>query len=190
MPLLSKDFDITKHLYRRDFLCDDIGATAIVKWSKTLQSFTQWTLISVLLLTSSTLCPVQAFKVMTSLIPASPNHSVCFTSWSAPPSQVSVRNFLANILSRLDLDPTTHTFHCFTHSGAFLPLIIIFHFSPLKFTGHGHLMLCIVISQLIFFTNSFCGFQFPTPPTFYLIWLFGGLLFILLICNNMVFLQF
>ena len=76
VPLLSKDFDITKHLYRRDFLCDDMGATAIVKWSKTLQSFTQWTLISVLLLTSSTLCPVQAFKVMTSLIPASPNHSV------------------------------------------------------------------------------------------------------------------
>ena len=47
-------------------------------------------------------------------------------------------------------------------------------------------MLCIVISQLIF--DRFGGCHFPTPPTFSLIWLFVGLLFMLLIiAKNMLF---
>ena len=76
VPTLSKDFDITKHLCKGDFLCDDSGATVLVKWSKTLQSFRQWTLIRVPLLAPSPLCPIRAFKAITSLISASPNHSL------------------------------------------------------------------------------------------------------------------
>ena len=48
VPPLSKDFDITKHLCRGDFMCDKSGATVLVKWSKTLQSLRQWTLVRVL----------------------------------------------------------------------------------------------------------------------------------------------
>ena len=42
VPALSKDFDITKHLCRGDFICDESAATVVVKWSKTLQSLSQW----------------------------------------------------------------------------------------------------------------------------------------------------
>ena len=76
VPLLSKDFDITKHLCRGDLLCDDSGATVLVKRSNTLQSFRQWTLIRAPLLAPSPLCPIRAFQSMTSLISASPSHSL------------------------------------------------------------------------------------------------------------------
>ena len=118
VPTLSKDFDITKHLCRGDFLCDESGATVLVKWSKTLQSFRQWTLIRVPLLAPSPSCPIQAFHTTSSNIPPSPNHSLFALPLDlSPPSQANVRKFWAKILSRLDLDPSTHTFHCFRRSG-------------------------------------------------------------------------
>ena len=97
-----------------------MGATVLVIWSKTLKSFRQWTLIRVPLFSPSPLCPVLAFKVMISLIPASPNHSLFALppGGLSPPSQASVRKFWFNILSRLDLDPTSHASHCFRCSGA------------------------------------------------------------------------
>ena len=119
VPPLSKDFDITKHLCRGDFICDESGATVLVKWSKTLQSLSQWTLVRVPLLSASPLCPVQAFQVNSSFIPASTNHSLfALPPHFSPPSQAKVRQFLAKILSELDLDPSIHTFHCFRRSAA------------------------------------------------------------------------
>ena len=76
VPPLSKEFDITKHLCRGDFICDESSATVLVKWSKTLQSLRQWTLVRVPFLSPSPLCPIRAFQVNSSLIPASPNHSL------------------------------------------------------------------------------------------------------------------
>ena len=119
VPPLSKEFNITKHLCRGDFICDESGATVLVKWSKTLQSLRQWTLVRVPFLSPSPLCPVRAFQVNSSLIPVSPNHSLfALPPDFSPPSQASVRNFLAKIMSKLDLDPSIHTFHCFRCSGA------------------------------------------------------------------------
>ena len=102
VPSLSKDFDITKHLCRGDFLCDESGATVLVKWSKTLQSLRQWTLIRVPLLSPSPLCPIQAFQTSSSLIPASPNHSLfALPPHLTPPSQATVRKFLEKNFSQI-----------------------------------------------------------------------------------------
>ena len=94
VPTLSKDFDITKHLCMGDFLCDESGAIVLVKWRKNLQSFRQWALIRVPLLAPCPLCPIRAFQANSSLISASPTHSLfALPPDFSPPSQASVRNF-------------------------------------------------------------------------------------------------
>ena len=119
VPPLRKKIYITKHLCRGDFICHESGAMVVVKWSKTLQSLSQCILVRVPLLSPSPLCPGRAFQVNSSLIPASPNHSLfALPPDFSPLSQANVRKCLVRILSKLDLDPSIHTFHCFRRSGA------------------------------------------------------------------------
>ena len=132
VPPLSKNFDITKHLCRGDFICDESGATVVVKWSKTLQSLSQWTLVRVPLLSPSPLCPVRAFQINSSLIPASTNHSLFALPLDlSPPSQAKMcENFGPEFYLNWTWIQLFTLFIVLGILGPLLHLIIIFPCNP------------------------------------------------------------
>ena len=92
--------------------------TVIVKWSKTMQASNQGSYVLLPKLKNSIICPHFNFKKLLQLHPTLPN-APCFSA-SVCVTESMLRNHLRQILSYLNLDSQTFTFHTFRRSGATL----------------------------------------------------------------------
>ena len=121
VPPLPREFDLSRHLCRGDVLLDQQGATIIVKWSKTRQaSHRHSTLLSGFHVWVRVLCALFRLSGPWWLVSQPPKTPHCFVF---PPrllslSQSNVRSFLSKVLASINVDPPSHTFHCFRRSGA------------------------------------------------------------------------
>ena len=121
VPPSIPSFSPLVHLCRGDFIPQPPFATLVVKWSKTLQRQSQFATVQIPSLGSSPLCPINAIHSMISRIPL-PSNAPLFAipqgSGFIPLTQSKVRKFLALLLTSLNIDTSSHTFHCFRRSGA------------------------------------------------------------------------
>ena len=123
VPPSVTSFSPLVHLCRGDFMPHPSFATIVVKWAKTLQKQSEFTTVQVPSLGVFPLCPLAAVATMVIRIPLSPNSpmfSIPQGSGVVHITESKVRKFLATLLIALDIDPFTHTFHCFRRSGASL----------------------------------------------------------------------
>ena len=123
VPPSISSFSPLVHLCRGYFIPQSSFATIVVKWSKTLQKQSQFATVQVPSLSASPLCPVAAITAMTSCIPL-PSNSPMFAipqgQGVVPLTESKVCKTLSSLLSSLNIDPSTHTFHTFRRSGASL----------------------------------------------------------------------
>ena len=119
LPPTKSSFDIKKHLCRGDIIYHNDFAIVLVKWSKTIQTANKATYIMIPNLGNSPLCPVRAVKSMCQILPLS-SMAPLFCSENGVFTQSQVRSHLKKVLSVLNIDATTHSFHTFRRSGATL----------------------------------------------------------------------
>ena len=123
VPPSVSSFDPLVHLCRGDIVYHPNFATVIIKWSKTLQTSSQFATIQIPVLGSSPLCPVAALLRLSHKFPLPPNAPLFATPQGLSFSvltQSQVRKTLSALLSSLSIDPSTHPFHAFRRSGASL----------------------------------------------------------------------
>ena len=123
VPPSISSFSSATHLCRGDLIPHSSFATLILKWSKTIQKQSQFATVQIPSLGASPLCPLAAFHNMASRLPLPPNSPMFAIPQGPgviPLTQNKVRRFLALILTSLQIDPSTHSFHSFRRSGASL----------------------------------------------------------------------
>ena len=121
-PSLSS-FSSAVHLCRGDVIFHPEFATLVLKWTKTLQKQSQFATVQLPSLGASPLCPISALQNMMAIFPLPPNaplFSIPQGSSFVPLTQSKVRKCFSSILTALDIDPSSHTFHCLRRSGASL----------------------------------------------------------------------
>ena len=139
VPPSISSFSPLVHLCRGDFIPHPPFATIVVKWSKTLQKQSQFATVQVPSLGASPLCPLAAIASMTSSIPLPPNAPMFAIHQGPgviPLTESKVRKTLSSLLSSLNIDPSTHSFHTFRRSGSSLA------FDPSNNMASGLLMQC------------------------------------------------
>ena len=123
VPPFISSFSTSTHLCRGDIIFQPEFTTLILKWSKTIQKQSQFATVQIPSLGTSPLCPLAAVQNMASRLPL-PSNSPMFAipqgSGVIPLTQSKVRCFLALILTSLDIDPSTYSFHSFRRLGASL----------------------------------------------------------------------
>ena len=119
VPIAKSSFDLRKHLCRGDIIFQPHQAIVIVKWTKTLQTLRKGTFIVIPALSDHPLCPVKALHSMMAATPAHKNAPLFITSQGVI-TQSQVRAHLSKILTCLNLDQRSYSFHTFRRSGATL----------------------------------------------------------------------
>ena len=123
VPPSFKNFDLSKHLARRDISLCAAGLSVHLKWSKTNQSGSRLVQIPVVSIPGSPLCPLAAFTTMVRVVPAlpeAPAFSLPRPSKRSPKclTHLSFVSHLRHLISLTGRDPTGYTGHSFRRGGA------------------------------------------------------------------------
>ena len=124
LPHSTTTYDYTRHISRGDIIFSQIGATIIIKWSKTIQNRKDVCTISIPALGTSPLCPIAAITRLLHTYPGSDNDPL-FRIYSkqhlAVLTDSLARKHLKKISQILHLDPhlTFHTFRRAASTWAF-----------------------------------------------------------------------
>ena len=121
VPHSLSQYDPSRHLARGDVIKAGPSLKVIIKWSKTLQTRDRIKCVDIPCLGTSPICPLQALKVLLSLVPKGRN-SPLFQVKSNGQWQVltdsKVRYHFSLILKKLGLSGKGYSFHSFRRSGA------------------------------------------------------------------------
>ncbi len=108
---------------RVDIFVAPPGLQVLLKWSKTMQTGKSYKTVPMAVISNYNLCPVAAFKSLLKHHPVSPNSPMfAFIGQSGLETitQHQVCSHLHSIMLLMGLNPISHTFHTFRHSGASL----------------------------------------------------------------------
>jgi hypothetical protein len=117
-----KYFDKSRHLCRGDVTHLDSAISIALKWSKTLQTYRQASVVNLPLIPSSLLCPVQAYNILIKTFPLQPNQPLLAYSVSNNLiifSKSTLQNMLKIAVKKANLHPQI-TFHSLRRSSASL----------------------------------------------------------------------
>ena len=120
LPHTISSFDPSRQLARGDIIFSELGATIVVKWSKTIQNRKDIHTIAIPSLGRSPLCPSRALQALLAVAPAHNNSPLftCSTKRGVVPLTDSVaRKHLKQVSQLLGLYPHLK-FHDFRRSGA------------------------------------------------------------------------
>ena len=120
LPHTTSGFDVSRHLCVGDIIFSSLGATIVVKWSKTIEDRVSTATVAIPYLSNSLLCPIIALKTMLSLR-APQTNELWFQlqsdgHWKVLTDSV-VRKHLKHVYAILQL-PRSLTFHDFRRWGA------------------------------------------------------------------------
>lgn len=120
LPHSLSSFNSLRHLTRRDIYQTPSGLTIILKWSKTMQSSTQYANVQLPLIPNSPICPTTTYMHMSNLYPANPMSPAFIINKSTPLllTDSQCRKTLKSLVTKLGLCPSSYTFHAFRRSGA------------------------------------------------------------------------
>ena len=117
-PHSAVAFDITRQLCRGDVFFSNLGATVLLKWSKTLQNRSEVRTIVIPDLGLSPLCPCTLLKHMLYIIPGTSNDplfSAFYKGKLVPLTDSMARKHLKLVATRLNFPHLT--FHMFRKGG-------------------------------------------------------------------------
>ena len=138
VPYSLSQYDPSRHLTRGDVIKAGPSLKVIIKWSKTLQTRDRIKCVDIPCLRTSRIYPVQALKVLLSLVPNGRN-SPLFQVKSNGQWQVltnsEVRYHFLLILKKLGLSGKGYSFHSFRRSGA--SYAFNYHVSLQDIQSHG-----------------------------------------------------
>lgn len=121
VPDSATTFDPKKHLTRDKVIFENDVAIVIFEWSKTIQFGERILKIPLVENPHSILCPIQAYRNMCKLVPASPN-SPAFLLKSQngfrPLTYIQFNTFLKTVLEQTGRDPSLYSSHSFRRGGA------------------------------------------------------------------------
>jgi integrase len=117
-----RQFNLNKHLSRGDITINSNGLQILLKWTKTLQNYTQGATISLPAIPNSNLCPLQTFQLLQQRYPVkntqpllsyNVGHNVRLITRS------TIQNMLKEAIVRCNIQQNI-TFHCLRRSAASL----------------------------------------------------------------------
>ena len=76
LPHSAASFYVSRYVCKGDIFFSDLGATVLIKWSKTLQDRTETRIIAIPALGNSVICPITAMKAMLHHRTGNPNDSI------------------------------------------------------------------------------------------------------------------
>jgi integrase len=120
--LSVKNFDVHRHLVRGDVTLHHASITIYLKWSKSMQTYRQASIVKLPQIPNSILCPFQAYQTLCNQYPLSNNHPLLSYSMGSHINLVSkttIQNMLKQAVTKANLHPQI-TFHCFRRSSASL----------------------------------------------------------------------
>lgn len=113
-------FNPQKQLCRSDVISGKTGLLVRFRWSKTNQFGDRILWVPLVAIPGSVLCPVQAYRNMLALVPASP-HDPAFVvpgRHMRPVTYESLQKFLKTCIAALGLDPSLYSSHSLRRGGA------------------------------------------------------------------------
>ena len=119
LPHSVASFDVSRHLCKGDIFFSDVGATVLLKWSKTLQDRTETKTIAIPALGNSVICPTTAMRAMLQHRPDNPNDPLFTISHAGRTTTLTdsvARKHLKLVGTKLQ-QPTHLTFHMFRKGG-------------------------------------------------------------------------
>ena len=123
VPVTSASFDPVRHLTSSDLIWAPPGVHVLLKWSKTIQSVSQYKTIPLAQIGNSPLCPISALLEMLGyyMVPKNaPLFSYKNSTSLVVITQSQVQSTLASILKYLNLPSNHYGFHTFRRSAASL----------------------------------------------------------------------
>ena len=123
VPVSAASFDPIRHLSSSDLIWAPPGVHILLKWSKTIQTVSQYKTIPLAQIQNSPLCPISALQEMLSyyVVPKNaPLFSYKTSTSLVVITQSQVRSTLAAILTHLNLPSKHYGFHTFRRSAASL----------------------------------------------------------------------
>jgi hypothetical protein len=121
LPKTIASFVSDKQLIRQDVLVQKDMLLVTIKWSKTIQFGQRQHVVPVLAIPGSPLCPVQAYKAMTSLVPASVSDPVFLkrskSKW-VPLSYSTFATKLKSLVAAIGREPAAYSSHSLRRGGA------------------------------------------------------------------------
>ena len=120
LPHTTKQFDITRHMARGNIIFTQVGATVIIKWSKTIPDRKTTRTLAIPNLGCSDFCPIQALRNMLTSYPGTDNDPL-FRIYNRGSLVVltdsMARKHLKKISNLLEIQPSL-TFHAFRRSAS------------------------------------------------------------------------
>ena len=119
LPHSNHTFDPSRQLCRGDIIFSTLGATVLLKWSKTNQERQQIQTIAIQKLGHSVICPIRALHSMIALLPGQPNDPLFMiqsANQTIPLTDSRACKHLKDISIMFHIYPTL-TFHMFRKGG-------------------------------------------------------------------------
>ena len=120
LPHTIRTFDPSRQLAGGDVIFSDLGATIVVKWSKTIQNRKDICTIAIPALGQSILCPARALRILFAETPGHSNSPLFLISrlhGTVPLTDSVARKHLKTVSQSLGFQPYIK-FHDFRRSGA------------------------------------------------------------------------
>jgi len=117
-PHSAAAFNPRQHICRGDIIVEHPGLLIFIKWSKSRQESSYFHLLPIPSLDTHQLCPLQAYKTMISVQPASANSPLLHNHNGSPITTSQLRQYLRSLLQAGGYSCTQYSFHGLRRGGA------------------------------------------------------------------------